>query len=218
MVAKRPCCPEPIHRTRFTALHPFAKQGFYCFSHAVISPFVVGDYHAAINITLAYLHLPLTWKRNSALYFSSFQSFNDYYSDCYVQRRALLSPAERSFYGVLDQSLSDHFQIFTKIRTGDIFTPKFTLSRAEYTIAWNKIKAKHIDFILCDKETLSIIALIELDDSTHNRPQTIERDKFINSVCSKTGIPLIRFKVEYSYQLEQVRKRVLSSIGTYTYH
>lgn len=138
---------------------------------------------------------------------------NDY-SGLYSPRKALLSPAERSFYGVLDQSLSDHFEIFTKIRTSDIFTPKSTLNRNEYAIAWNKIKAKHIDFILCDKETLSVIALIELDDSSHNRPQTIERDKFINAICLNTGIPLIRFKVEYSYPLEQVRERVLSSIGS----
>jgi hypothetical protein len=35
--------------------------------------------------------------------------------------------------------------------------------------AFAKIRAKHLNFVLCDPKTLAILCAIELDDSTHDR-------------------------------------------------
>lgn len=39
---------------------------------------------------------------------------------------------------------------------------------------------------------MKIIALIELDDSTHSRDDRKERDTFVNDVLTQTGYKLIR--------------------------
>ena len=56
---------------------------------------------------------------------------------------------------------------------------------------FNKIRSKHIDFALADEDT-NIIALIELDDKSHERPDRIERDEFVNAVLKNTGYVLLR--------------------------
>ena len=56
---------------------------------------------------------------------------------------------------------------------------------------FNRIKAKHTDFILCDPEDLDVLAGVELDDPSHERPERIERDEFVDGVYQAAGIPLI---------------------------
>ena len=56
---------------------------------------------------------------------------------------------------------------------------------------FNKIRSKHIDFALADDDT-NIIALIELDDSSHKRQDRVERDIFVDAVLKNTGYTLLR--------------------------
>ncbi len=52
----------------------------------------------------------------------------------------------------------------------------------------NRIHAKHIDFVLCDPETMEAKLAIELDDASHNRRDRVERDKFVDGALSAAGV------------------------------
>ena len=80
---------------------------------------------------------------------------------------ALLTPAERSFFGVLQQAVASDYQIFAKVRLADIVRPVRSPSRSGWQSAFNRITGKHVDFVLCDSERLGVVAVIELDDRTH---------------------------------------------------
>ena len=82
-------------------------------------------------------------------------------------------------------------QIFTKIRLADLIVPKPKAENPFWMECFNKIKAKHIDFALADDETC-IVALIELDDTSHARADRVERDDFVNAVLENTGYTLLR--------------------------
>ncbi len=69
----------------------------------------------------------------------------------------------------------------------------------------NKILSKHIDFVLCDPRSLEPVVCIELDDDSHNRPDRIERDKFVNDAFDAADLPLLRIPVESSYNAREVR-------------
>lgn len=106
--------------------------------------------------------------------------------------KPILTDREYSFYCKL-REISDEcgLRIFTKVRLADLIEPK---DRDDMSLWWqcfNKIKAKHIDFVLADDDT-NIILLIELDDSTHARADRIERDEFVDAVLDNTGYILIR--------------------------
>ena len=135
----------------------------------------------------------------------------------YQKLNALFTPAERSFYGVLTQAVNGDAVIFGKVRVADVLTPRKSTIKGVWQTAFNKISAKHFDFMLCKKDDLSFICGIELDDSSHNSAKSQARDAFVEAACQSAGFPLIRYRARASYQVTEVRDAlatVLANIGT----
>ena len=122
----------------------------------------------------------------------------------YEKQKMLLSPAERSFFGVLEQVVGESHRIFVKVRLADLFKVKAGLSNSERTTAFNKIKAKHVDFVICSKEGVDVLAAIELDDKSHNLKKRQERDIFVDKAFESAGIPLGHIAAQKSYSVQDV--------------
>ncbi len=129
-------------------------------------------------------------------------------SSDYRKRGALFTNAERSFLGVLDQALSDQYRVFGKVRVADILTPAKGLDRKKWQIAFNKISSKHFDYVLCSKESLEVVAVIELDDKSHNSKKAQARDSFLEISCKSAELKLIRFEAKSNYQLSAICEKV----------
>ena len=125
----------------------------------------------------------------------------------------LFSPAERSFLGVIDAAVSDTYRVFGKVRVADVLSPQKGMSRKHWQIAFNKISAKHFDYVLCCKDTLKIIAVIELDDKSHNKAASKNRDKLLKEACESASLTLVRFPAKASYSIAEVRQSVADAIN-----
>jgi hypothetical protein len=121
---------------------------------------------------------------------------------------AFLSPAERSFFGVLQQALASRYQIFAKVRLADIVRPAKSPSRSGWQSAFNRIAGKHVDFVLCDSTHLRVVAVIELDDRTHERFERGIRDSLVDSALADAKIPILRVSARQSYSPAQIREQV----------
>lgn len=110
----------------------------------------------------------------------------------YVVTQSVLTSKEKKFYEALKPIAEKHgLIILCKARIADIVcVPKDT---SNYIKWFNYIKAKHIDFTLCDSE-FAVKFLIEVDDSTHDQQKRKERDEFVNRVFEKVGVKLLRFR------------------------
>lgn len=106
--------------------------------------------------------------------------------------KTILTDREYEFYKRL-KPLADEYglSIYSKVRLADLIEPKPKAENPYWMECFNKIKAKHIDFALADEDT-AIVALIELDDTSHARPDRVERDDFVNAVLENTGYTLLR--------------------------
>ncbi len=120
----------------------------------------------------------------------------------------LFTPAERSFYGVLQQALGDSFVVFGKVRLGDVVQPIKGLGKSLGQTARNKINLKHLDFVICKADGLSLVTAVELDDSSHQRKDRGERDAFVDQALKSAGIPLVRFAAKKGYELAEVKTRL----------
>jgi len=121
---------------------------------------------------------------------------------------ALLTPAERSFFGVLQQAVASDYQIFAKVRLADIVRPVRSPSRSGWQSAFNRIAGKHVDFVLCDSLRLGVLAVIELDDRSHERFERGVRDGFVDSALADARIPVLRVSARQSYSPTQIREQV----------
>lgn len=120
----------------------------------------------------------------------------------------LLSKAERSFYGVLVQALGAEAVVFTKVRVADVLSPAKGLNRSERQQAQNRINAKHFDFVICEPTDCTVRAVVELDDASHGRAKTQERDAFLNAACAAAGLPFLRVRAAKAYVLAELRQQL----------
>lgn len=130
----------------------------------------------------------------------------------YERLNTLFSPAERSFYGVLKQAVGDEALVFGKVRVADVLTPKKG-ERGVWQTAFNKISAKHFDFIICNKDDLSFVCGIELDDRSHNSAKTKVRDAFLEEACQSADFPLIRFPAKAAYKISEIREALSAHLS-----
>lgn len=131
----------------------------------------------------------------------------------YRLKDPLFSPAERSFLGVLMQAVSDEMIVMGKIRVADIITTVKGLDNSERQTALNKITAKHFDYVICDRSTLEVISVVELNDKSHKRKKRAERDAFLREACASAGLRLLEFEAKASYSVTEVRNRLAGGVG-----
>ena len=124
----------------------------------------------------------------------------------YKKLGTLFSPAERSFFGVLSQAVGEHALVFGKVRVADVITPEKGMSRSEWQRSFNKISAKHFDYLLCDKKDLSVLCVIELNDKSHNSKKRQERDAFLVSACESADLKLVQITAKATYRITEIQK------------
>lgn len=130
-------------------------------------------------------------------------------SSHYEKLSRLLTPAEQNFFQQLTPHIPQNSILFSKIRIADLVQPKKTLTGQAWQQAFNQICAKHIDFVICHRATMSIQVCIELDDSSHQQPDRIKRDQLVQRICQDAQINLINIKTQKRYQATDI-KRILS--------
>lgn len=118
----------------------------------------------------------------------------------YTLNKALLSPAELSFYKALTSIMGTRVIVQYKVRLGDIFEP----TTREY-IHRNRINQKHVDFLICDAETTRPIIGVELDDRTHQRQDRKDRDGFVDTVFEGAGLPLLHVRAAREYNPDELK-------------
>ncbi|MDD6174561.1 MAG: DUF2726 domain-containing protein [Firmicutes bacterium] len=118
----------------------------------------------------------------------------------YRIRDDFLTDAEFQFYQTLRTYLGSSVTICPKVSLGDIFFAAGE-NRAGFL---NKINRKHVDFLLCDPESMVPVCGVELDDSTHQRPDRMERDRFVDAVYEAAGLPLVHVPLQNGYTPDEL--------------
>lgn len=101
------------------------------------------------------------------------------------QNRSVFSEREKAAFVQIKSIVEPYgYTVLAKVRLFDLVEPSYLTDNKK--VAQYKIQAKHVDFVLCDS-TLKARYVIELDDTTHDRPDRIERDRFVDSVLEMSG-------------------------------
>lgn len=120
-------------------------------------------------------------------------------------KQSLFTPAERSFLGVLESLGMSEYRITAKVRLADIFGVK---KGEGWQSAFNRISAKHVDFLLVRQGDGAPALGIDLDDSSHVEPDRKERDRFVDAVFASAGLPLLHVPARQSYEVKAIQARI----------
>jgi hypothetical protein len=156
---------------------------------------------AFIAFLAIYTILQAKYKSSKTLKHSSHNS------EAYKKRPFLLTKNELAFYNALIPAANGkNLAIFVKVRLADLIEPS---SKSNFQSSFNRIKAKHIDFVLCDKPYIRPVLAIELDDASHHRDDRKKRDIFVDKALQSAGIPILHTlsSADISLKIDQLRSK-----------
>ncbi len=118
--------------------------------------------------------------------------------------------SEIIFYRGLVSVVGKRALICPKVRLGDVF---FVVDFKENLPQYFRIAEKHVDFLLCDPQTIKPLVGIELDDEGHQQRDRKDRDKFIKKVFEAAGLPLVHIPVQPRYNVHELETRLAPYLG-----
>jgi hypothetical protein len=107
----------------------------------------------------------------------------------HIQRKALLTNNEIEFFHRLQRALPA-YQVFPQISFAAFITDDGKLSRNSKWSLRAKFDRKIVDYVICERGNLKIVALVELDDVTHSASADRKRD----ALTKAAGYQTLRFQ------------------------
>jgi hypothetical protein len=105
----------------------------------------------------------------------------------YRLRETFLSTPELALLRVLQNMVRGHYLICPKVSLNDVF---YIVRPNENVHFFNKFFRKHVDFLLCEPDTLLPAFGIELVKPI-SRTETREADQFMEDLFLSAGLPLV---------------------------
>lgn len=117
------------------------------------------------------------------------------------QATPFLTQNELKNYRTLNEAaMRKGYMVNCKVRLADIVKPR---NDPQYMANFSRIKAKHVDFVIVD-QNMRIKAIIELDDSSHDRADRKQRDQFVDSILRECGYKVIHTRYITSNILDTI--------------
>jgi hypothetical protein len=93
-----------------------------------------------------------------------------------VRAAPLMTKRERFVCTMIERAVPQA-RVHAQVSMGAILRPAAGLDRSRSTSVRNRFSSKRVDFVLEDRASGEIIAIVELDDRTHNRSADRQRDR-----------------------------------------
>lgn len=120
-----------------------------------------------------------------------------------------LTPREKQFYPHLKEVADTlGYTVSLKSRLGDLVTGAHHQYSSEGATELGKVQRKHVDFVLFDPESMEAKLIVELDDTTHDRQDRVNRDVFIDNVLEGTG-----YKILHVYSADNLEEVIMNKLN-----
>ena len=113
----------------------------------------------------------------------------------HAKKTHLATKSESKLYFALCRALGEKYVVHSQVSLFALVKP---VDFRHNSKSW----AKRMDFVVTDRAT-KVLAVVELDDATHNRPKAKRRDAYVNHAL-KTHHPLIRIETQRFYDPEDM--------------
>jgi hypothetical protein len=125
------------------------------------------------------------------------------FTDC-----PLMSASEIRFYRVLQMAVPNEL-VFPQVGMAALVRPRYAGADSRFVPAFRTISQKRIDFVVCNRDSMEVRCLVELDDSSHDA----RRDQVRDAITAQAGYRTVRVRAGRRYDIDGLRRRVLDSQG-----
>ena len=100
------------------------------------------------------------------------------------------------------------------MRLSDIVDVRRGLSKRTMSNVYAKASNRSLDFVLCDKKTMDLVAVIDLvQPSDKNKGYKEKKDWFLSGALDAANIPHIRIQVKSGYRAKDIQECIYSKLS-----
>lgn len=131
-----------------------------------------------------------------------------------VQRKAsLFSPVERSFLGLLEKAVQNEYRIINRVKLADVLDVRDSASEKSRRSTLLKLNAKYLDYVLCDPESMKVIAIVDLVNTHNKEGHKAVPDWFVSGALETAGIPYLRIGIKAGYTVTELQMALANKLG-----
>lgn len=117
--------------------------------------------------------------------------------------KALLTPNEKEFFGRLKKAAEAlNLEVVPQVSMGALLDVSLPQEHPLYWPLRKRFSQKIIDFVLYTKPGMDVLAVVELDDITHDK----EKDKQRDAMMAKAGFKTIRWESRAKPSVAEITK------------
>lgn len=120
------------------------------------------------------------------------------------QKKSLMTSYEYSFYLKI-KDLEAQYKIIPQLNLA-------TIVDKNRTYKYRNELFRIVDFAIFNYDYSEILLLIEINDKTHYQKKRKERDKRVQNICERIGVPLIKFYTDKPNEKDYVLNRIVKEI------
>lgn len=129
------------------------------------------------------------------------------------QKKVLFTQVETAFLSLLEKAVGDDYKVVSRVKLTDVIEFKPGVNGKAKRAALNKAQNKQLDFVLLDKNTLNIVAAVDLVNNATKSGHKASKDWFVSGALETAGVPHIRMKVKTGYKPSEVRQAIMFKLG-----
>jgi hypothetical protein len=131
-----------------------------------------------------------------------------------VQKKTtLFSPVERSFLQLLEKAVADDYKILNRVKLADVMELKTGTSDKARNSTLVKLNAKYLDFVLCNPNDFSVVAVLDLVNNSSKEGHKAVPDWFVNGALDAAGVPYLRMKIKAGYTAADIQAAIANRLG-----
>lgn len=130
----------------------------------------------------------------------------------YRRKEQLMTNYEAKFFRRLEKVAGDRYYIFPQVHLSSILDHK--VKGQDWRAALSTIQRKSVDYVLCSREDLRITYAIELDDSSHDQDERVDRDRTVERILADSGVVLVRFRNSNEMSDEEIKNQFIKAVNS----
>ncbi len=135
----------------------------------------------------------------------------------FTRKATLYTAAERRFLSMLDTAVGANYRIMCRVRLSDIVQVRANTPVKISRNALSQASSRQLDFVLCDKETMSPVVAIDLVNTDSDKPYKAQRDWFVSGTLDTVRIPHLRIKAKPNYKPQEIRDVIQAKLAPLKY-
>lgn len=152
-------------------------------------------------IFLAFI-IAVPFLRKRSFYFPQIYRFS--------RKRSLLTPPQKELYAILSRFLGSSYHIFPQIHLNRLidYRIKGTARKGPF----HHIDLKHVDFVLCDKNTFDPVLVIELSEKNHTGAR-LQQDRIVEDLINEAHLSFVRIKYSKPLNTSYISEKIHDALA-----